>query len=402
MNQTKWCVRVVQIIWTVIGLIVEADAAVTLAPSISVSERFSDNFFFTEADKESASTTFITPSVTLAYESKYIILSGTYEGGWEYTSGHPELNRYRQDASIDLDLPFLLRLAPGLDIRITEDLIYSPELPAFSFEEQSKETNEGIQLPRTDTIRNRAGATISYRWTPRFSTAFSYSNLIVAYTTDPNLQEPIVHDSKIQLGYKSTPSTQWDLSYGLSITDYQTDLDTIADVIIHRVTIGVGHQFSSTLSVNGNVGIAREILTFPSEDELTNAVFEVNISKDYDSGSFDLGYSNSVGTGSGLTDSVTLSQRATFRVTETLDKNVSVFAQMGFGRNSSIPDNNELFILSYEVDTGVNFVVFSWLSSTIKYSYLFQESKGSTGDSGERNTITLTLTAAPEDWRITR
>lgn len=402
MYQIKWRVTVVWIIWMVIGFIVETDAAMTLTPSLSVSEKFNDNFFFTEANKERDLTTVITPSVTVTYESKYFTLSGRYQGGWEYSSVHPDLNRYSQDASFDLNLPFLLHIAAGLDIRITEAIIFSPEIPAFSFEDQPQETNEGIQTSRTDTVKNRAGATISYAWTPRFSTALSYSNLIVAYTTDPDLQEPVVHDTSLKLGYKSTPTTQWNFSYGLSITDFQTDQNTIADVIIHSVTLGAEHQISSTLSVNGNVGMAHEILTFPSEDESTNLILDLNLSKKYDSGSFALRYSNSVGTGSGLTSSVTLSQRAIFRVKETLGKDLSVFAQMGFGKNSSIPDKEELLIFSYEVDTGVNFKIFSWLNSSIKYSYLFQESKGRTGESGERNMITLTLTATPERLRITR
>lgn len=402
MNQAKWCVTVAWITWMIVGLVVETDAAITLTPSLSVSERYNDNFFFTETNKESDSTTSIIPTATLTYESTYITFSGRYQGRVEYFSSHPGLNGYSQDASFDIKLPFLLHIAKGLDIRITEAIIYSPDLPAFSFNEQPQETNEGIQVPRTDTVRNRAGATINYIWTPRFSIALSYSNLIVGYPTRPDLQEPIVHDSSLQIGYKSSASTQWNLSYGLSITDFQTDRNAVSDVIIHRVTIGVGHQFNSTLSVNGNIGMAREILTFPSEDELTSVIFDVNFSRDYNSGRFALGYSNSVGTGSGLTLTplVTLSQRAFFRATETLDRNVSVFAQMGFGRNTSIPDKKELFIFSYEVNTGVNLIIFSWLNSTLSYSYFFQESKGSIGSTGERNTVMLTLTATVPEWRI--
>ncbi len=402
MNQAKLCVAVVWIAWIVIGFSVETDAKMTLTPSLSVSERYNDNLFFTETNKDGDLSTSIIPSATLTYEGKYITLSGRYQGRLEYFSSHPDLDRYSQDASFDLKLPFLLHIAKGLDIRITESVTYSSELPAFSFNEQPQETNEGIQVPRTDTVRNRAGATISYIWTPRFSVALSYSNLIVGYPTRPDLQEPIVHDSSLQIGYKLSPSTQWNLSYGLSITDYQTDRNAVSDVIIHRVTIGVGHQFSSTLSFNGNVGVAREVLTFPSEDKSISAIIDVNFSRDYNSGRFTLGYSNSVGTGSGLTPSVTLSQRVFFRATETLDRNVSVFAQMGFGRNTAIPDKKELFIFSYEVNTGVNLIIFSWLNSALSYSYFFQEAKGSIGNTGERNTVMLTLTAAIPEWKIMR
>lgn len=402
MNRAKWCFTALWLAWVVIGFSVETEAAMTLTPSLSVSEKHNDNLFFTETNIDGDSSTSISPSARLTYEGKYLTLSGRYQGKLEYFSSHRELNGYSQGASFDLNLPFLLHIAKGLDIRITEAIIYSPELPAFSFEEQPQETNEGIQVPRTDTVRNRAGATISYIWTPKFSTALSYSNLIVGYPTNPDLQEPIVHDSSLQIGYKSSASTQWNLSYGLSITDYQTARNAVSDVLIHRVTIGVGHQFSSTLSVNGNVGMAREVPTSPSEDELTSAIFDISFSRDYNSGRFTLGYSNSVGTGSGLTSSVTLSQRAFFRATETLDRSISVFAQMGFGRNTSIPDKSELFVFSYEVDTGVNLAIFSWLGSSLSYSYAFQDAKGSLGSTGERNTVMLTLTATAPEWRIMR
>jgi len=401
-NQAKWCVVVVWLVWIAIGFSVESDAKMTLTPSLSVSEKYDDNLFFTETNMDGDLSTSIIPSATLAYESQYITLSGQYQGRFEYFSSHPDLNGYSQNATFDINFPFLLRIAKGLDIRLTEAIIFSPGLPAFSFSDQPQESNEGIQVPRTDTVKNHAGATISYTWTPRFSIALSYSNIIVAYTSDSGLQEPIVHDSSLQLGYKSSPSTQWNLTYGLSITDYQTDQNEIADVIIHRVTIGVGHQFSTTLSVNGNVGVAREILTFPSEDELTSAIFDVNFSRDYNSGRFTLGYSSNAGTGSGLTSSVTLSQHAFFRAAETLDRSISVFGQMDFGRNTSIPDKKELFIFSYEVNTGVNLKIYSWLNSTLSYSYFFQEAKGSIGSTGERNTVMLTLTATAPDWRIMR
>ena len=402
MNQAKLCVTVVWLAWIVIGFSVEVEAAMTLTPSLSVSEKHNDNLFFTETNKDGDSSTSISPSARLTYEGKYITLSGRYQGRLEYFSSHSDLNGYSQDASFDLKLPFLLHIAKGLDIRITESVTYSPDLPAFSFDEQPQETNEGIQTSRTDTVRNRAGIAISYIWTPRFSTALSYTNLIVGYPTNPDLQEPIVHDSSLQIGYKLSANTQWNTSYGISITDYQTDQDIFADVIIHRYTVGVVHQFSSALSVNVNIGMARKILIFPSEDESTGVIFDVNFSRDYDSGRFTLGYSNSVGTGSGLTSSVTINQRAFFRATETLDRYISVFAQMGFGRNTSIPDKKELFILSYEVNTGVNLIIFSWLNSTLSYSYQYQESKGSVGNTGERNILMLTLTATAPEWRILR
>lgn len=390
MRRRRWAGCIWSGILIIFGLACEVEGAMTLSLSLSGSERFDDNFFFTKKDREADLAHIISPELQLNYEGRTLLLTLGYRGTGEIHPSHPEANLYNQSASLELNI----REFRGLDIRLTDAYIYTSELPAFSFGDQPEETNEGIQVPRTKTVRNRAGMSVNYTWTPKVSTSLSYTNLITGYKNS-DFQEPVVHDANLQIGYKWSSTTQWSFSYGIGITDYQGDKDIFADVLIHRLTIGLGHQFSSNLSANSNIGIAREKLTFPRDEKSNQPTFDLSLSRRYSTGSITLGYTRGVGTGSGLTPTATLSQRAFLRTTESIDRDISAFAQIGFGRNQTTPSVTglDLFTFSYQADAGISMMILSWFSGSISYSYSFQQSQGAIGNTGERNLISLTLTA---------
>jgi hypothetical protein len=57
---------------------------------------------------------------------------------------------------------------------------------------------------------------------------------------------------------------------------------------------------------------------------------------------------------------------------------------------------------TYTGSAGVTLRLLSWLTGGLSYSYLNQQSLGSVGEDGDRNTVMLTLTASAPTRRIVR
>lgn len=363
------------------------EGAVTLNPSLAVSERYSDNLFFTKTNREADFTTMITPGLTLMYNSRNLVFSGRYQGSAELLAGHPEANRYGQAVSLDLNLPLLSHKIKGLDVRITETMAFTPELPAFSFDEQVL-ANEGIQIGRTDIFRNNAQIIAGYPWSPRVNTTLSYSNILTHYKGD-RFQDSVGHDTSLEIGYQWSPRTRWRTSYGISITDYET----ADDVLAHRFSMGAVHQVSPTFSINGDTGMA--LLS----DETTHLILNMGFSKGFESGSLSLQYTSGVGTGGGLITSATLSQRLVGQATREIRRNTSALFRLAYGRNTSLL-GPMLEIYSYEAGMGITVGFLSWLKGDLNYSYLNQQVQEGTVGEGKRNLIMMTLTATAPPWRI--
>lgn len=378
----------------VAGLGEEAKGDLTLGNSLSVSQSYNDNFFFTEENKEADYATVIAPELTLTYNSRNLTFFGRYQGSLGFRAENREENRYSQSSSFDLDLPLFSRIVKGFDIKITEEIIYAPELPSYSFDDKTQMTNEGIQVPRNDTVGNRAGLTVSYVWSRQISMALSYTNGVTLYKS-PEFQDRVAHDADFQVGYQSSAMTRWTASYGIGITDFQGD----KRFITHRYMVGARHQVDPSFSIDGEVGIV-SFEVEPDEQSARVAAMSANISKGYRSGSLSLRYVRETGSGGGLTPSITLTQRVVGRATRTFGS-ASLYAQAAYGRNASLP-LKELKISSYEGGAGVELKLLDWLHGSLSYSYFNQQAQGDIGTDGERNLVTIMLTASGPAWRIVR
>ena len=368
----------------IISIINESEASVTFTPSISIGERYNDNLLFSGTVQKSDFATIISPAGMFTYEGKQLTLSCRYEGTGEFYLYNKDFNKYSQNASLSL----FTQTFKELDVRLTESVTYTPELSPFSFD-TVRESNEGIQLARGDTLRNRAALAVSYNWFPEVNMALSYTNIITSYEA-PALQDSAVHNTSLQMGYQWSARTRWMISYRNNAVIY----DRGNDIITHQFSIGTGHQsMNNTLSLNGNLGI---VLYEGESRELTA---DISIMKSYESGSIFLGYTRGVGTGGGLAAASTINQNLSGRITEKLGNNTSAYMQLAYGRNESVSVRT-LQISSYNGSVGINTKLLSWLDGIITYSYFKQDAEGVTGTDGERNLAMITLTAASLPWRL--
>lgn len=304
---------------------------------------------------------------------------------------HRQENRYTQTLVTDFHLPLVSQQIRRLELRITENISYLPELPAFSFGQGgAQQDNQGIQVGRTDTFRNHAGIVLGYAWTPLFSTALSYSHLITRYRGSEVLQGYDVHEGTLSGNYQVSRRMQWTVSYLASVTDYQR-ADSVA---VHRFNVGDFYQISPTVTTRVGTGVAITARV--------GTLWTVNadIEKSDSSGTLSLQYSRGIGTGGGLTTTATLTQNVIAQVRRNLVRSLSASFHVGYGVNETL-SGPPLKIFTQEIGTGIQMSLLSWLSGEVNYSYLNQRTEGRpTIQDARRNQAMVILTATALPIRI--
>lgn len=388
----------------VTGLEERVEGTVTLSPSFSVSESYNDNLFFTETNREADFTTLVGPSFKLAYESLNLTLEGVYRGAAEFHARHPEANKYAQSASFDLGIPFLSRQIRGVEVRVTENLNFTPEVPAYSFgivpeqpgaatpSSQAQQTGGGIQVPRTDTLTNNAGLKLGYDWSPILKTTISYLNTVTRYR-GTELNDSMTHRVGLDETYQWSPRTQWTNSYSAAVTIYEN----ANNEVVHRLSTGVAYQMSPTLSINGNIGFG----VVSGIGKISGLIVETGLSKQFSQSSLSLSYAQNIGTGGGLITGSTLYRVVGMQYRQTVGQYTSAYLRIGYANNRSL-SGEALIVSSYTAETGINVRLFSWLSGNLGYSYLNQQSLGTIGQDGQRNLVMFGLTASAPPWRIVK
>ncbi len=380
-----------------------AQGAVIISTSLSLSEEYNDNLFFTETKQEADFATILSPALSIGYTSKNVVLTLGYQGSAELHPENPEADGYFQSLSIGLDLPGLNQQIEGLEIRIIENMTLSPELPGFSFsgsddEESSRRadrgpqnTGQGVQLQRTDTFQNQAGLSLSYDWTALFNTRLAYTNTVTLFS-ESEFEDRNVNQTTFDGTYRFPFSsrTSWTGTYGANLTTGDEE-----DQFIHSVSLGVIHQMSRLVSTDGEVGISIV------KDESVEPTLSAGYSKRFQSGSLSVRYKNDVSAGLGVVESVTREESFTGSINRALGDRVSSFLQMGYSNNKSL-SGNEVDSIALTASTGISVQLLKWLSGNLTYAYLKQDSDGAIGASGnvKRNTVTLFFTATGPSWRI--
>ena len=390
-----WVRRVAPIFVLLIGLQQNAEGFVTLSPSLALSERYTDNFYFTEieASREGDFTTMVGPQLTVAGNGRNWNMSARYEGDAEFNVRHPDENWYGQTLAMELNLPSVLEQVRGLDLHITESVAYVPELPAFSFGQEMgalpPEANQGIQVGRINTFRNRTGINLGYGWTPLFSTALSYSYLITRYHGG-NLEDYVVHEGDLSGIYHASRRMQWTVTYSASVTDYER-ADSVA---IHSMNVGNLYQISPSFTINVGAGAAY----IPSDS--TQWTLNGELRKTGPLGTLSLQYLRGIGTGGGVIATPTLSQNLMAQATRVLGRSASASVLLGYALNDAL-SGSSLKISTQEIGTGFQMNLLSWLSGGINYFYLNQRTEGGASiQDARRNLVMVTLTAATLPLRM--
>jgi len=426
-----------------LSLLLGANPNVALArfsvdSAFTVSSTYTDNLFFTFANKESDFGTFLSPIIRLEYEDRNVVVQGTYRGTGQLFVNNTEANSYVQNADFTFDLPILNRKNKNLQTRVDWSFNLTPELPAFSlFGEPNPISNinpgsttttagavggttggvssvgggagallggagvggSGFSGPvgldnngsfttrSTTAFQNLAGIKIAYLLSPRVDLDLNYTNKVLRFTGS-GFQDSIRHTAGGGVAFLVNPNTKIAPNYRLQIINFKGS----SNVTTHRASVDISHKFSETLTTRFSNGTN---ITEGALDYFTRVLF----TKAHENGLILVRFTQDIGSGSGIAATATLSQNAIGQITSSFTKNILGFLLFGYGNNSSL-SGNAIDIETFQARAGLNLAINSWLNGFATVSYVNQNSQGTStlGTTAQKNQVFLGVTAIASDW----
>lgn len=426
-------------VFAVVLPVSNAQADLKFDTSLSVSERYTDNLFFTFANKRDDFGTIITPRATLTFSNKHVKLSGTYAASAQFYVNNDRANTVSHGTNFDIDLPFLNRISKNLEIRVNESFNLTPEQPGFSANSSQFNSargggvgsgggnvgagalgagagniggvgslggnslnNQGIFNSRgTTSFQNRARIRVGYNFTPRLEGNVQYAN-----TFRGGFQESMSHAIRTGLAFGLTDNTKINVRYGLRITEFTGSGNTSSNrqapggsgsSTSHTLNLGADHQLTPTVSLNGRGGVSVSKTVVGTTRLNFNG--SASISKSFSDGEISFRVNQRIGAGGGLAVSTTLNQNVVFTASKTITRYISGFLNFGYSRNRSLA-GPAISTDSYQFRGGANVRILEWLSGGVTYSYRNQDSSGQFGRSAQSNSIFVGLTATADTFTI--
>jgi hypothetical protein len=173
MRREIWIVFIVVVITSLCAVSRSAHGQVQteIVPSISVSERYDTNVYFTSSRQHlSDYVTTIAPAIAVRRQSRLIDLTGSLVATGNQYVRNPGLNYLSTTASINLGLnDFMAQFIKRMALSVNDYFTYTPQPPAFySPPSSGPGSNDpanfarGIQAVRANSLINVFGAKSSY------------------------------------------------------------------------------------------------------------------------------------------------------------------------------------------------------------------------------------------------
>jgi hypothetical protein len=309
----------------------------TLTPSLSLGERYDDNIFQNDTDKETDFITVLTPGVQLRYQPvSETLLELDYYANFEFFAQNTAQNQVGQRGT----LSFVSPITPFFSITLRDSLIVTEE-PQDRFVEIDEATGlrPTSQESRQQTIRNSATVMLGAQLSARSTLSLLFDSFIEDVEEADEVDEfrytlgaefgylmNIRRESRLRFFYDATLhnfSENAPLSPGQAETpDFQ----------VHTFNVGYLHSFSPTLSGDAAVGYAMTASDDPAEDDNTAIVANTGLTKTLRDGRIALRYRRNFTSGRGdggsvLADIFTLAiaSALTPKITAGLGTNFSIF-----------------------------------------------------------------------------
>ncbi len=367
-----------------------AEASVDLIPSLTVSEEYNDNFFFTGPNKEEEWTTVIAPALTLRYQNPSIVLSANYRGGIRLQLKNDQTNEYFQRLNFNILLPFLERTFHGVDVRITEAFENTPQTPSIPFSGGEAGGIFSVPVGPVETSRNAASISLGYDFFLKFRTDFTYLNTILQYKGGL-LEDFVAHNVDLMGRYNISRTTNLTVAYGILITRFERS-DGFTE---HRITIGGSHSLSPTFLVHGSIGESllpdnKGVLS--SELDFTKKVSQLDIK---------LGFVRRVTTGEGVVPAASLAETISADFTYPMSARTLLTSRIYRTQTNGLSGP---FMETVSNTNGVTAIATTaflpWLTGSVSYGYLDLQEQGGLNRTINNNRISLFLTASDRGSRL--
>ncbi len=381
-----------------------------LISSIRLAERFDDNIFSADKDRQHDFVTVISPALELRREGSRLKLVTTYTAHFEVFSRHTELNHGRphqnldatltlnwgRDAKLELydsfsdtpDQPEFVGgsnvgniLGEGIRIRSNESI---RNLACVNLSNVGNVLGEGILTRRNESIRNLACVYLHQPLTEKILFNAQYRNGIKRFE-DPSLTDTTRHEVSAGINYEIASWSIPSLVYDYQAVDFETK-----QAQVHSVIFGYSHAMSPISSAVLSLGAA-----YPREGDTgyrkTQIIGTFGLQRLMEDGELRVLYSRQVGTSGGFSKELAISNRVSVSLNRNMTQKLTATLIGEYALNKSIV-GGAIDIHSFGVLAGAHYRVNPWLSLDVGYSHYGQVSDGSVGTDVVRNQALVSLT----------
>jgi hypothetical protein len=315
----------------------------SVTPSITVGERYDDNIFQTDADKEDDFITVITPGIVLRYApSRETEINFDYEPSFEWFADETDANQISHRLLLDLKAALSRRLQVTLSDRFTITEEPSDRDRLIILEDGTRDRSDA---ERQQTIRNYATSTLRFQLAPRSSIGLLFDNLIED-VDDPDEVDEVRYAVGAEFGYLTHIQRQNRilLAFRTDIFDFDDNPDPNVDpdgqisdeddFLVHTASVGYEHHFSPTLTSTARLGYSfTSGLDSDDGDENSGIVGSIDLEKLLRTGSASIRYQRSLTSGGGVGGQVVAD-----RVVTQIATNLSPKITAGLGANVTVMD----------------------------------------------------------------
>lgn len=390
----------------------EPSQRLTITPSLSFGERYDDNVFKTQTDKQDDFISVISPGIRVQYLPTALtpgtLFDFDYRAAIEFFADHSSQNNVDHRLALTLVSP----LAPSIDVRLRE-LFRITEDPLARDERLSDPTGSrpASEQRRARTIRNEAEGRADVRLGGRTSLGVLFRNLIddvdvpeeldeFRYTVGPELGYTlnVARDSRVFVSYLVTFE-----SFRNNGTVPLVNADAAFQV--HAIVTGVRHELTPTLTIDAGLGYSFTQSDAPQKDGHDSVIGNVDLTKTFSQGQTSLGYVRRFAAEGSTGDLViedTVRAIATInltgKLTARLDGNVSWFNFQSVTPFTLVTRTSDRRFLS--IRPGVTYQILRPWGVSVAYIYEYTDYTDSTIANYSDHRLFLSTQYALREWLI--
>jgi len=383
-----------------------SEPATSLIPSLRIAERYDSNVFFVQGRNLEDYVTTISPQVTLAHKNQWV--EGFIGGGatTEVYVNNPGLNYVGGNGSVDLNLDRAMSaLVPGLGLRVSDNVTYTPQPPAFAAPLSGNQISEafvqGLQARRANSFSNAAKVEATYFFSPFMGVTSTYTDRRIRFGRPISTPTGVVEREFIDTNFQTVTS---------GLVGTPSPADTIS--LLHHYQkatfpdLGRGDREFST---QGAIARWSRLITSTLRASVEGGLTVVNSSDDVNpigaaalqwDGQYTtihLSYSRTVVPSILLASTPLLSQVVTGAVRRRLSEPLSLSLSGSYAVNESVPDSSLLRFESYLVTPSLEYKIGPSLTATLSYTHSeFQRDFSGRSFEFDRNIVMLSLLA---EWK---
>ena len=371
-------------------------------PSVSVSERYDSNVFFTNAKTDASDyVTTISPTVNIRHQSRLIDLNASFIVTGNFYVRNPSLNYASVNANLSASLDNLVaRFVKRTTLSVTEFLTYTPQPPAFYAPPVSgagaggpENFARGIQAVRANSFINVFGMNGAYLVNPAISIVGSIRH---QYMRFGSAFAPTAGSGFFNTQYfTASVGPQFAITTKDSVSvnaNYSAIAYAASGFQLAGVTVGWEHKISQKFSFGVNAGVTK----FLTSQQPLQYVGSGRVSWQERSTLTTLSVSRAVFPSFYVTSTALVSNVITLSVSHQFTERLSATVNGNYAKNESV-SGPSLNFTSYSGSASLNYLFTKRVVGSASYSrYVTDSSFAGQGFGFNRDIAVLTVRY---EWR---